>query len=323
MKSTPADPRVEVGPRPDSRVRSWITRELASAPPRASSLVVTVWGDAIAPHGGAVMLSGLIALLAPFGLNERLVRTSVFRLVREGWLVATPVGRRSLYRLTPAGARRFEAAYRRIYATASVPWDGDWELVIGDGLAPAQRRALRTELSWAGFGTLAPGVYARPASGPGHVGRIAEALGLADRLFVLRAHDAPSSGGQALGTLVAQAWPLAGIATDYRAFVRRFGGVIQRFRGQAPERLDPQQCFAVRTLLIHAYRRTLLRDPQLPAALLPCDWPGRAAAALCRDFYRLTLAPAERHLQATLEGPHGPLPPADAAFHERFGGLPG
>ena len=34
--------------------------------------MVTVWGDAIAPHGGAVWLSGLIRLLAPLGLNERL-----------------------------------------------------------------------------------------------------------------------------------------------------------------------------------------------------------------------------------------------------------
>jgi DNA-binding transcriptional regulator PaaX len=45
---------------------------------------------------------------------------------------------------------------------------------------------------------------------------------------------------------------------------------------------------SVRTLLIHAYRRVLLRDPLLPPALLPLDWPGSGAYALCRDFYRLT-----------------------------------
>ena len=36
------------------------------------------------------MLAGLIRLLAPFGINERLVRTSVFRLARDGWLKAKP-----------------------------------------------------------------------------------------------------------------------------------------------------------------------------------------------------------------------------------------
>ena len=70
----------------------------------------------------------------------------------------------------------------------------------------------------------------------------------------------------------------------------------------------------MRTLLIHAYRRALLRDPQLPPALLPLDWPGAAAFALCRDFYRLTHRDAERHLMATLEGERGALLPAGAAF---------
>src|SRR5208337_2012696 len=102
----------------------WIRRELARAPLKAKSLVITVWGDAIAPHGGAVWLSGLIRLLAPLGLNERLVRTSVYRLAREGWLSAQQDGRRSLYRLTALGLTRFEHAYRRIYAPPESDWDG-------------------------------------------------------------------------------------------------------------------------------------------------------------------------------------------------------
>src|SRR6266567_4018068 len=95
-----------------ARIDRWIRREPARAPLKAKSVVVTVWGDAIAPHGGAVWLSGLIRLLAPLGLNERLVRTSVYRLVQEGWLTARQDGRRSLYRLTAAGLQRFEHAYR-------------------------------------------------------------------------------------------------------------------------------------------------------------------------------------------------------------------
>ena len=87
--------------------------------------------------------------------------------------------------------------------------------------------------------------------------------------------------------MVARAWDLAGSPADYRRFLRRFGSVIERFRGRQAAH-DPAQSFVVRTLLIHAYRRVLLRDPQLPAALLPLDWPGAAAYALCRDFYRLT-----------------------------------
>ena len=69
------------------------------------------------------------------------------------------------------------------------------------------------------------------------------------------------------------------------------------------------------------FRRVTLHDPQLPAELLPVDWPGPAAYVLCRDFYRLTHQSAERHLGAILETRNGPLPPAAPYFFERFGGL--
>ena len=70
-------------------------RTLKADPPRAKSLIVTVWGDALAPHGGGVWLAGLIRLMAPFGINDRLVRTSVFRLARDGWLTARTTGARA------------------------------------------------------------------------------------------------------------------------------------------------------------------------------------------------------------------------------------
>ena len=314
----PADEPLSVT---DPEVRRWIGRELATAPPRASSLIITVWGDAIAPHGGAVMLSGLFDLLEAFGINERLVRTSVFRLAREGWVAARPVGRQSLYRLTADGARRFEQAYRRIYAPPVDAWDDSWEVVIADGPSSDKRRALRQELQWEGFGILGASVFARPFVAASAVPRIAAALGITRDIAVVRARDGEALGGRTLASFVRTAWDLAGLSLHYRRFLRRFGKVIERFRSSHKEAIDPAQAFIVRTLLIHEYRRVLLRDPQLPAALLPLDWPGAAAYGLCRDFYRLTHRAAEQHLVLTLQGPHGPLPPANADFYRRFDGL--
>jgi len=308
-------------PAPNPYVRRWIRRELAAAPPRASSLIITVWGDAIAPHGGAVMLAGLIELLAPFGINERLVRTSVFRLAREGWLAAKPVGRESLYRLTREGARRFEQAYRRIYDAPVDRWDESWEIVIADRLSADERRALQQELGWEGFGTLAPDVYVRPARAGSTVARIVAALGLSGKIAVVRGFDDATLGGETLASAVPCAWDLVGVAADYRRFIARVGGVIQRFRSSDDDAHDPPQSFIVRTLLIHEFRRVLLRDPQLPASLLPLDWPGSAAYTLCRDFYRLTHRAAERHLLATLRTERGSLPPAAPGFYRRFGRL--
>jgi phenylacetic acid degradation operon negative regulatory protein len=55
----------------------WIAHFLASDPPRSKSLVMTIFGDSIAPHGGTIWLGSLIELLAPFGVSARLLRTSV------------------------------------------------------------------------------------------------------------------------------------------------------------------------------------------------------------------------------------------------------
>jgi phenylacetic acid degradation operon negative regulatory protein len=308
--------------RPNPVVARWIARTLKAAPPRATSLIVTVWGDALAPHGGEIWLSALIRLMAPFGMSERLVRTSVFRLTRDGWLAAESHGRRSRYRLTAEGTRRFEQAHQRIYATSDLQWTGEWEIVLAppDAATATQRQALRMELSWEGFGTVAPAVYARPAHGESALPRILAAQGLVGRMTVLRAREDPFSGIGSLLARVDTAWPLAALANDYRRFLARFGGVIDAFRASG-DALDPEQCFVARTLLIHAYRRTLLRDPQLPRALLPLDWPGYAAGALTRDFYRLTLPRAEGHLAAMLTVKGEALRPVGQQFQARFGGL--
>lgn len=301
----------------DPVVMRWIRRTLAADPPRARSLIVTVWGDALSPHGGAVWLAGLIRLMAPFGINERSVRTSVFRLARDGWLDATAVGRMSRYALTREGARRFDDAHRRIYARPAESWTGRWDLVLADRVPAALRPKLRDELHWAGFGELGATTFLRPRLGQAWP-PILRQREYAGSVILTQAIDDATTG--TLATVAGDAWNLDALAADYRRFLQHFGTMIERFRADGDH--DPAQCFVVRTLLIHAYRRVLLRDPLLPAALLPIDWPGAAAYALCRDFYRLTHRSAERHLAAILATPVEALPPASAAFLQRFGGLP-
>ena len=324
-KTVSQSPRSRAGEieAPNPFVARWIRRALAADPPRARSLIVTVWGDALAPHGGGVWLSGLIRLMAPFGMSERLVRTSVFRLVRDGWLKGQTFGRRSRYRLTREGARRFEAAHHRIYAMPAPQWGGDWAIVIAppDAAPNPTRIELRDELAWEGFGAIAPGVYVKPLHGDSALPKIVAAVGLASRVSIVRASDDPTLGGAALAASVNRVWNIAALTADYRRFLARFGRVIDAFRNNGASAGDPEQCFIVRTLLIHAFRRVLLRDPQLPPALLPLDWPGTAAFALCRDFYRLTHKRAEMHLAGVLSLDAEALPPASAEFYRRFGGL--
>ncbi len=298
---------------------------LARLAPRAKSLIVTVFGDAIAPHGGAVWLGSLIALLAPFGVNERLVRTAVLRLSRESWLAARPLGRRSYYSLTESGRLRFEDAHRRIYAGgapgAGAGWSGEWHLVILSPtlLSAAERERLKRELAWLGFGPLTPHLLAHPSPDGEALSHLLQHLGLASKVVVLRARSDALTRGGAMRDLVGAAWDLNELARAYHDFLELFRPVLRALeQGGA---LDPAACFLIRVLLIHAYRRVLLRDPELPEALLPRDWAGTAARQLCRDIYGRAAEPAERHIMALLETAEGPLPPAAPAFHGRFGGI--
>ncbi len=317
--SRSAAPPHKAGRADDAAVARWIQRTLVHDPPRAKSLIVTVWGDALAPHGATVWLAGLIRLMASFGVNERLVRTSVFRLAQDGWLDAATVGRMSRYTLTREGRGRFDDAHRRIYSRPDDAWDGRWEWVLAEALPPARRAALREELAWSGFGAPTSALFVRPVLGGRTWPAAVDAPDLAAKL--LFGTSADIAGRRSLASAVATAWDLPTLGLSYRKFLQRFGAVIDRFRATRVAAHDPEQCFVVRTLLIHAYRRVLLRDPLLPAALLPLDWPGAAAYALCRDFYRLTHRNAERHLAATLANEVDGFPPADATFYERFGGL--
>ena len=291
--------------------------------PRAKSLLVTVWGDAVAPHGAGVWLGSLIRLVAPLGLNERLVRTSVLRLTREGWFTVAREGRRSYYGLTEFGHKALVAdPPRRIYAAAPTPWDGAWRLVLtglgADRIDRETRLQLRRELAWLGFGIVAPGVFAHPSPDRAGVERVLAKLGVADRVAVMTAASEAAPLGRSRD-LLQSCWDLDALAAAYRRFIERFRPLWQALE-KAPDP-EPETCFALRALLIHEYRRIILRDPELPAELLSPDWAGASARVLCRNLYRRVAPAAERHVMAVLETADGPLPEPRPFYFQRFGGL--
>ena len=156
-------------------------------PIRAGSLVISIFGDAIAPHGGAVWLGSLINVLEPFGINQRLVRTSVFRLAKDGWLQNEQIGRRSYYSLSEQGRTRFQDASRHIYSEPRQQWDGHWCLVMLAGVDGADRDDIRRELGWLGFAPFSANVLAHPAPDMDAVEERLGELSGNDALLVMRA----------------------------------------------------------------------------------------------------------------------------------------
>lgn len=299
----------------------WISRFLATDPPRSKSLVMTIFGDAIAPHGARLWLGSLIELVKTMGVTDRLVRTSVFRLVQEGWLVANREGRRSSYALLPEARPRFERANRRIYASPGLDWDGRWTLVMAPNgsIDAGLRTVVRKELEWEGYAMLAPGLLAHPAADPAPLAEILERVKASGRIFVCSAAELPDAGSRPLGELVREGWDLSGVVADYRRFIEEFTPLLATLREETD--ITPEAAFVVRSLLIHAYRRVQLHDPMLPLALLPQPWPGSEAYALAQAIYRLTWERAEAHLMEVLRKEDAEAPQADAGFYDRFGGL--
>ncbi|WP_334190639.1 phenylacetic acid degradation operon negative regulatory protein PaaX [Noviherbaspirillum sp.] len=305
----------------NASIDKWIQHFLDSNPPRSKSVVMTVFGDSITPRGGAVWLGSLIALLAPFGISDRLVRTSVFRLAEEGWLEASREGRRSLYTLTAPGLRRFERAYKRIYAPTELHWDGRWTMLLTapEIISAAQRANLRKELLWEGFGMIAPGIFAHPGGKAAALEEILARLDVTGKVFVYSAAASDQVSSRPLSDLVAHCWELDKVLEGYRHFIDCFAPLLKLVKSRGA--LDPEQAFAIRTLLIHTFRRAQLHDPQLPLELLPEDWPGTIAYELCHEIYQLTYKEADQYILMTLQAEDDNVPEAASYFYERFGGL--
>src|ERR1700722_16495005 len=285
-------------------------------PLRGGSLIVTIFGDSILPRGGAVTLGSLICLAAPFGLNERLVRTATARLAKDRWLQGHRAGKLSEYHLSHDGRERFAEATKRIYGEPDSAWSGRWTVVVLPPMTTGERKALREELIWRGFGELSSNVFAHPELDSRSLELPTRPAGLLSKVIVF---DASLAGDDAPQRLVALGWDLEELGVRYLGFVKRFQHVQAALHG-APS-LDPQDCFIVRTFLIHEYRRLHLRDPLLPQRLLQVNWPGARAATLCRDVYARVFVVSEAHLSHVATQLKGRLPPPAASVMQRFGGI--
>ena len=293
-----------------------VARFRRQRPLRGGSLIVTIFGDSIMPRGGDVALGSLIDLTAPFGLNERLVRTATARLAKDGWLEGRRAGKLSEYRLSPDGRERFAEATKRIYSAPDTEWSGRWTLAVLPPMRAAERKELREELIWRGFGELSANVFAHPEIDSRSLRKQRPAEGPLSKVIVF---DANLADGDAPQRLVSLGWDLEDLGLRYQRFVKRFERVLAALQDlRAP---DHRACFIVRTLLIHEYRRLHLRDPLLPPRLLRANWPGAQAAALCRDIYARVFAPSEVYLSRVAAQLDGPLPAPDAAVMQRFGGI--
>jgi len=247
-----------------------LLRRHAAGTDSARSVLFTVLGELVLPAGGEAWTSAFIDVFGRLGVEEKAARQALTRTAADGWLSSERVGRRTLWRLTPAAERLLRDGTERIFGFTAVAadWDGRWTIVIArtPETERAARHMLRTRLGWAGFGHVMPGVWLSPRGDRGdEVRRILDEARLPDGYLFAAEYQ----GGGSPAAMVGQAWDLAELARRYDEFIAAFGGAI------APGSPDP----LVRVIdLVHAWRRFPWIDPGLPAQFLPVPWSGTAAA---------------------------------------------
>jgi phenylacetic acid degradation operon negative regulatory protein len=257
----------------------------------ARSLLLTMLGEFALPSGEPSWTATLLHVAGGLGVEEKSARQALTRLAADGWIAAERVGRRARWRLTTSGRELLAEGAARIYSFGRdrESWDGRW--LVLTVTVPETRRELRhqlrTRLTWAGFGSPAPGVWVSPhPAREGDAKAVVGQLGLDAAAF---SFSGPYAGIGSERTLVEQAWHLGDLAADYEDFLREFAG-------PRPGPGDPTLLAQVR--LVHKWRKFPMRDPELPRELLPPDWAGVRAADVFAGLHTALDAPAQRRWAA-------------------------
>ena len=262
----------------------------------AASFIVTVYGDAVAPRGEVLWMGSLISVCDRVGIRENLVRTAVSRLVVADRLQGQRIGRRSFYRLAPAARAEFAEAARLLYAPGLRP--SGWLVVAAQGFPEETRRRFH-------LAPMGGDLWMCPDWG--------DLPPQAQLLLRCPGNDPALLPG------LARFWDLNALAARYEAVIHRFTPLLHALR--AGHRLAPAEALTARLLLVHVYRGALLRDPLLPAEILPERWSGSEAKTVFCEIYQLLSPAAQAGIAETMEDEAGPLPAATPTSEALLAGL--
>ncbi len=109
---------------------------------RVWSIVMSIYGDAVMPYGGAISLKGLSLILTRMNIGTGALRTAMSRLARDGWMERFRKDSNSFYRISKPMQQDIQQASLQIYASPDDDyiWQGHWQVAI------PQRQALTPKI---------------------------------------------------------------------------------------------------------------------------------------------------------------------------------
>ncbi len=263
---------------------------------KAWSLIITFFGDAVVARGGNVSAKTVQSVLSESGIGAGAVRTAFSRLASDQWIERQKIGRESFYELGLNGYQPFTAATARIYSPfeceSNKPFH--WSIAIKNpGAKGADNPILQSGMQ------ITSNCWLFSDGNNMHGLRKANFLVLSGELS-----EFPK-------------WVTEKILPDetsqgYVQLQKRFSAIKQ------VASLSPLECMVTRCLLIHQWRRLLLRTPVLPSELVPEDWPEKGCREFVANLYHQLLPGSEAWLDENGTCADGSLPAAGIDLHLRF-----
>lgn len=233
-------------------------------------LLLMLLGDYGLSVGEPIPSGALVTLLDDFGVSVASARAALSRLARRDLLAASRDGRNTAYALTERCARVVAEGRRLTFGfTGRIDdWDGRWT-IVGYSVAEehrAQRAVLRARLRWLGFAPLQDGLWVSPRAPDAALDATLAESG-AGAVVVFVGDEVPAPGRQP----PLDAWDLDEIRAGFTEFLREFEPLVARLRAGT---LSPVDALIARTRLTYRWFALANHGANLPAPLLPADWPG-------------------------------------------------
>jgi len=262
---------------------------------RPRALIVTVYGAFARDEvGGWIAVADLIALMAPLGVDEQSVRSSISRLKQREILEPERRAGVAGYALSDWGRHLVAAGDQRILVRHPPARLADgWLLAVFSvpESQRSQRHQLRSQLAWLGFGTAAAGVWVAPSHLLPEARETLARHGLDHFVKFFRGEYLPTAGDHRAA--VAQWWDLDALQQTYAEFIAVHGPTLDAWSRPA----DDQTAFADYVRVLTAWRRLPYLDPRLPVETLPAGWNGDRAADVFFGLRDLLADAALRHVR--------------------------
>jgi phenylacetic acid degradation operon negative regulatory protein len=275
-------------------VKQNVTSSTTAGPPRRSTklgLVPSLFGIAEVEE---LPGTALVRLLGDLGMSPAAARGLLARMRADGQLTTRRDGRGARYRL----AGPFAATFRRLrsgeHPTAPPPWPGHFHALLFQ-VPEAQRgyrdRLRRTALL-VGYGMMQQGVLIAVRDLAGELDPV-----LADAPPDCRVRRATLGLPVAdAAAVAATAWGLDAVAESLRGHADRIAAALEG----APTPPASPATLARLTDLLNAVYVDLIRDPGLPAELLPAGWPRPELDRLTTEVRRRYVPAAARYVHSVL-----------------------